>query len=323
MERSSFNLLVPNLFVGLTKGARGLGEPGRRFKQLGYRIFRLEPTFLLTKGGRCNPDLVLCSEKMGHTLILEWTNAASVYEDKKEQFRKYSRITRTDVVNGLVVPRKEAGSFDIVVVVPREAVSPFSKFLSDDRLPFVLLEFTGAERQYTLHKVSGTLQTEDTERFFSKPLSLNRIPLRYVPFPLENMSASELVTHVVTHILSLMTKGVTEFTVDEFCSGYVAVWAVLDPKKRGEISRATKKLIDALARKPIGVELLRRQQSDSPTWQLLRSSTRQTQPRSLRDRLDEFIAEVRGGAFQLELDLDAAPPLEVRYDRQGTPEDSS
>jgi hypothetical protein len=319
MAKSSFSLLVPNLFVGLTKGARGLGEHGRGFKQLGYRVFRLEPRFLLSKGNTCNPDLVLSSGKMSHTLILEWTNAASIHEAKREQFRRYSKISSGDLVNGLAVPRKEAGSFDVIVVVSREAVGSFRKFLTTDKLPFVLLEFTEAEQQFSLRKISGTFKDKETERFFSRSLSLARIPLRYVPFPLDNTQLSELVTHIVTHILSLVTRGVAEFGIDEFCSGFVSVWTVVDQRKRGEVSRATKDLIDRLARKPVGRGLLLRQRSDPPRWQLLQSSIGQTQLRSLHSRLDEFIREVKGGSYQLDLPLDEVPSEDIHYGKSKPP----
>ncbi len=319
MAKSSFSLLVPNLFVGLTKGARGLSEHGRGFKQLGYRIFRLEPRFLLSKEDTCNPDLVLSSERMGHTLILEWTDAASIHEGKREQFHRYSKVSSADLVNGLAVPRKEAGSFDVTVVVSREAVGSFKTFLAADKLPFVLLEFTEAEQQFSLRKITGTFKQRATERFFSRPLSLSRIPLRYVPFPLDNTLPSELVTHVVAHILSLVTRGVTEFTIDAFCAGFVSVWTVVDQRKRGEISRAAKDLIDRLARRPVGRGLLLRQRSDPPKWQLLQSSIKQTQLRSLHSRLDEFIREIKGGSYQLDLPLDEVPSEDIHYGKSKPP----
>jgi hypothetical protein len=323
MAIASFDLLIPNLFVGLTKGARGLGDHGRRFRQLGYRIFRLEPTFLLDKGGKCNPDLVLSSSKISSTLILEWTNATSVHEDKREQFRRYAKVTSRDVVEELAVPRMEGGIFDIAVVVSTDAVDSFKRFLTDNGLPLVLLEFARKDEKFRLRRVSGRFKEAETGRFFSKTLVLDRIPLRYVPFSLANILPGELVTHIVSHMLSLMTRGSTQFTIDEFCSGFVYVWDTIAREKRAEISRATKRILGALAQHSAGRELLLRQQNppNSPRWELLLSRASGTQIRGLRNRLSEFIAEVKGHAFQLEL-FDDVDSLEIRYPRAKPHEDS-
>ena len=312
MATRSFSLLLCNLFVGLTKGARGLGQYATHFKQLGYRIFRLEPVFRLDKGGKCNPDVVLSSPRRKHTLIVEWTNPTSVHDDKKDQLCRYSRVVRNDLVNTLAIPPKEADTFDILVIVSQRATDSFAKCLTENKYAFVLFTFLPGDDISTLQKVVGTIGDVDTDAVLSHPMSL-RIPVRYIPFALDNPSAGELVTHIVAHLVSLMARGAKAFDIDGFCAGFVSVWSVIALEKRRDISAKTKEILTRLSRKPIGEELLsRKQRANPPAWQLLKSPISQTNARALRSRLQDFISEVKGTQWQMELPFDEAPPEETR-----------
>ena len=244
-------------------------------------MFRLEPEFLLGKGGKCKPDIVLSSLRVSHTLVVEWTNATSVHDNKKNQLDRYSKVTKSDLTIRLAVPPKEAKTFDIVLVVCPGASDSFRRYVDQNKLSVALFSFSDADTACTLAKLDGTLREEATEQFFARPMSF-RIPLRYIPFSLDNPSPKELVTHIVTHVVSLMVRGVKEFTIDSFCSGFVSAWNVIAASKQGEIRQATKRMLDRLSHKPVGQELLaRRLKVDPPTWQLLRSPIGQTNAESL------------------------------------------
>jgi len=302
METNCFSHLLPNLFIGLSKGAYQLRPYSKEFKQLGYRVFKFEPFFPISAGQKTNPDMVIISERLGNTVMIEWTEVNSVREDKREQLHRYSKVTKRDLTNVLAIPPVAVETFDVCVIISPEAVDSFEGFFKKSNLQFPLLKFGEMKDGFYLMKVLYEFEENQTNTFFSRPMNLSRIPRRYLPFALDEILHRQLVTHIVRHLLSLVRKETKEFTIDEFCSGYVPVWSLVDIRKQGEVKRVTKEVLVKLLSKPIGKELLKRLKQQPPTWEIIDEFDRRRSMRLIGKSLQEFIAEVKGKEFQLELD---------------------
>lgn len=302
MVTNCFSHLLPNLFIGLSKGSHQLRPYSQEFKKLGYTVFRFEPFFPISSGEKTNPDAVIISKRLGNTIIIEWTEAKAVHDDKRKQLPRYSKIKRSDLTDVLAVPQTAAKNHDVSVIISPIASESFTSFLKQNNLTFPLLEFSEVKNEFRLTKSLFDFAESNTNEFFSKPMNFLRIPRRYLPFSLDDISHKQLVPHIITHLLSLLRKGTKEFTIDVFCSRYIPAWDFVDIRKQGEVKKVTKKVLVNLLGRSIGRELLKRLEKDPPTWEIIDDSLRRRSMRSIRKSLEEFIAEVKGKEFQLEFD---------------------
>ncbi|RLG20548.1 hypothetical protein DRN74_05210 [Candidatus Micrarchaeota archaeon] len=303
MAKDSFRLLLPNLFIGLCKGSRLLHPYSKQFYQeLGYRLFQFEPSFKIVDG-RAHPDAVLRSEKVKHTLLVEWTEAASIHPRKQRQLSRYARVTNRDLINVLAVPPEEVKSFDVVLIVSDQTAPLFQQTLREQRWQFPLLIFRSECEEYELRKVFNEFMESETNKFFTVGIKINRIPLHFLPFPLENTTEADIVPFVIRHLLSLLVKGIKEFEVEDFCRGYVPMWKFIWWEKRHDLMKLTRQVLTALGRKPVGKELIRRVGSDPPKWGFVNPVESRKRIRSIKKVLEQFINEIQGKQYQMELEL--------------------
>ena len=310
MALPSFSLLLPNLFIGLCNGTPLLKPYSAVFcRDLGYRVHRFEPSFKLSSGGRANPDLVLASTSKNNTLLIEWTEATSVSSHKEEQLHRYSKVNQLDLTDVLAVPISAATTHDVTLIVPPGGVDSFEAFLSGKKWSFALLGFAAVDGKYSLEVTANGFQQSETDAFFRSGIHLTRVPLHYLPIPLDQITRASVAAQVVRHLVSLIHKGVGEVTVQEFCVGWVPLWSFIDVQKQHNLMAVTRDVLTALARKPFGKRLLRRIPSDPPAWQLSGQDLLRKQVRSVRTHLDNFIAEQTGESYQPELPLDETSPI--------------
>jgi hypothetical protein len=133
---------------------------------------------------------------------------------------------------------------------------------------------------------------------------VNRIPLNYLPFPLEQVSVGVIASHVVRHLASLLTKGASEVGIDEFCNGYIPVWGYIGTETQREVKDKTRDVLHALARKSLGREMLSRVSNDPLRWRLMDRSEFRKRMRSLRTCMEQLVLELEGETFQQELPFD-------------------
>jgi hypothetical protein len=134
---------------------------------------------------------------------------------------------------------------------------------------------------------------------------LRRIPLGYLPFPLDEISHATVVFPVVRHLTALIVRDIVEVTLAEFCSGYVHAWSYIDPSKQSEISRNTRQILSELARDRTGQELIRRAPGEPPRWFLYQNAEFRRRIRFFQGFLDRFIAK-KLGEDQPSLPLDCS-----------------
>ena len=301
MENKSFSLLLPNLFIGLCKGSRSLRPYSSEFcNKLGYKIFQFEASFPITSGRISAPDLIITSEKTNNTLIIEWTEAMSISDYKPDQLQRYSIINRRDLIEVLAIPPDSVNTFNTCVIVLPDALEIFEKHFDAEGYKFPLLQFERSTDLSELNKVHNEFEEPLTDKYFTKGIQLNRIPISYLPFSLDCIKKSELVWFIVKHLISILVRKKTSFNVEEFCSEYVSVWSVISDDKKKEIRRRTKEVLNALIRKPIGKQLLKRLPGQPPRWEILEIDVRKNM-RSIKKALDLFIEEVKGMSSQADL----------------------
>jgi hypothetical protein len=297
---SSISYIMPNLLLGLCKDARSLRNYSTIFHdQLGYKFFRLELSFLLEIGRNISPDAMVISNKIGNTLMFEWTESTSAVK-KQDQLSRYAKVKASDLINIAAVPVAAAKTFDVVLTLRPEAVENFQAHLSNNSLPFPILTVEQSDQVISLFKAANSFQVEQTDEFFKTGIQTDRLP-RYLPFSLENCQAQEIVPFVVQHLVSLLIKGETIMSLPDFCRGFISPWNLIGREKQRDLSGVVKNLINDLVRKRWGAQLAKRSGDNPPTWELA-SETFKKNPKTFRKQLTEFIGEVRKETYQPSLD---------------------
>lgn len=303
LENRTFSLLLSNLFIGLCKGSRILQNYSKVFNNdLGYEIFKFEPSFT-SSAGRVNPDVIIISDKVKNTLIVEWTEASSVGDDKMNQLNRYSKITNNDLVNVAAIPITSVQTYDTMLIVLPDSFINFDSFLKSRHIEFPILTFEIQTDQYFLDKRSSSFRENKTNEFFTNGIKIQRIPLHYLPIQLDQISIQSIVTFVVRHLISLIIKGVPEFSIEEFCEGYIPVWKFIDLVKQSQIKKVTKKVLSDLIKKPIGANILIRIVENPPRWEIKDDFNIKVRKKSVIKSLEEFIKEEKGETYQLEIDF--------------------
>ena len=164
---SSISYIMPNLLIGLCKGARSLKAYSAIFHdQLGYDFFRLELSFLLAIGRSISPDAMVISTKMGNTLMFEWTEANNPGQ-KQDQLNRYGKIKTSDLVNIAAVPPAAAKTYDVVLTLRPEAVGNFHSQLSNNDRLFPILAVDQQDQAISLTKAANSFQITQTDEFFT------------------------------------------------------------------------------------------------------------------------------------------------------------
>lgn len=301
MATSSFSHLLSNLFAGLCKGSIRLRPYSDEFRRsLKYEVFGFETVFALPSGGQANPDLVIVSEGVKSTLVIEWTQALSVTAKKEGQLERYSRVDREALVDVLAVPPSVASSHNVVLILKQSAVTSFKEFLTNSGWAFPILEFDD-ENGYSLVRVVHSFADKDTDEFFKRGVKVDSIPLGYIPFSLEEISHETIVAFVVRHLISLIVRGAKEITTEEFCAGYVRLWQSIASNKQKDIKTKTRRLLAEISGNPTGKQILKRHDEDSLKWLLDHDSVFASKRRSFQTYLTTFVTRKEGREYQLEL----------------------
>ena len=132
--------------------------------------------------------------------------------------------------------------------------------------------------------------------FFTEGIKLRRIPLHYLPIQLDQISVQSIVTFVIRHLMSMLIKDIQEFSIEEFCEGYIPVWSFIDIKKQNQIKKVTKEVLNDLIKNPIGKDILVRIADNPPKWKIRSDFNVKRKSKSLVKALEDFINEKKGGS---------------------------
>jgi hypothetical protein len=107
---SSFSRTMLNLWIGLCRGVAGLP---RDLRERGYTDKWIDYKFPNQDLRSVCPDLIIASERVRHTVLLEWKGGATTDAD---QFQRYSRVTGADLEQKAVIPVAAARQHDVAIV---------------------------------------------------------------------------------------------------------------------------------------------------------------------------------------------------------------
>ncbi len=303
-DKVSFNLTMLNLFIGLVRGHRFLHPFSDRVRELGYQLFRIEPSFV-SNGHRVNPDAMAFSRKSHHTLLAEWTSLQSPNTDKMEQVQRYLRVTGQELVDLAAVPPDCAQASGVWLTVTQDAEEAFEKALDPahlGRLVLSSLHLDGAHTPRLAYRC-GRVQDDGLTQVIGADISATRIPYGYVQVSTDSLATEDLVEPVVLEVVSFAARARREFDLEDICFRLFQVWPSLDVGKRRAVMTAVRRVMNEITRRKYCSRWLQRTSQSPPRWAITcgEGRTRASFLAEVTRTSRRLIGEVGGGAYQLEL----------------------
>lgn len=235
----SFSLTMLNLWIGMCRGVVGLP---RDLKSLGYQEKGIEYRFVNQDLEEVVPDLMLASEQMRHTLLLEWKSGANTEAD---QLRRYSRVNQKDLQTKAFISPSAARSHDVTVVGRDEHADRLRMGLDAGGYAFPLLLADGeglalSHNQFQIHQVTN---------LFSPRLSINWDRVASLFVPLDGDSALWEVAEVLApKILHYMSERRPQVALEQICADICNTWGIMGQPAKEALRRRVRKVLSLAAR---------------------------------------------------------------------------
>ncbi len=299
----SFNLQMLNLIIAM---CRGNPDVPSLLADLGYTEFCIELQFANSENEGVRPEIIICSEDNGHTILWEWKSGGSLDQD---QLRRYAAVTTEDIRENAHVPPDGCESLDVALVVPDSKTIDCTRILEEWEFAFPLIE--KAEDGVSL--VANEFCVDELNAGMAAKLIINfgQLPLHYVPFDSET-PLWVYAAQVGQKLIEYMHERAPRIILEELASQVIPAWGSVSPKQRGEYRDKLRDTLDDMARHEFGVFLRRNRaiaaRTGGPTWDILQNpldegTDKRTQVfKSLQKRLDQCIGRIRMGQTSMDLD---------------------
>ena len=294
---SNFNLNMLNLWIGLCRGEEGLPPD---IRHLGYKDKWIELQFSNSENETVKPELIIASDRLRHTVLLEWKEGANTEQD---QLRRYAGVASEDLVQKASLSPNETLAHDTCVLGLEKYADRLSIGVSQSGYSFPLLIID--EDGISLHVNEFTKQ--ELSRVFDPklPLDFSKVPTQFVPFD-HNSEFWEIAEHVIPQIVEYMCRGAPRFTLKQVATDCMPVWqAVMAPGYKKELRTKIEQVIDDAARHEFRGHFKRhrsvKKRTHTPTWQItynpndLPFDKRSREYRKLSTLQRDFVEALRTG----------------------------
>ena len=299
----NFSLIMANLWIGLSRGAGGLPKD---IRLLGYTDSGVEFRFNNSKREVVEPDLILVSTQLNHTLLLEWKSGANV---DNNQLQRYSHITKEDLEQRAFIEPPASNNHDIALV----GVCNFSDRLRQGveiaQVSFPIL-VTDDRCIVLCHNSFGNPKLND---LFGKGLEVNlaNVPTQFIPFN-EKSDTWEVAESVIPLMLEHMHQRRPILTVDAICKDVCNIWDQMGRDSKVRFRSKVEDVLNKAARGPFHKYLRKRRSHNPPHFEIVNNplnlsiDKRSRAFRKLKKLQEEFIENLRyrGSEFeQIPLDF--------------------
>ncbi len=233
-QYTSFNLQMVNLIIAMCH--RNPSVPAL-FAELGYTEFCIELQFANSENEGVTPEIMICSEDKGHTILWEFKSGGSLDQD---QLRRYAGVTTEDIRENAHVRARACGSLDVALVVPDSKTVDCTTILEEWGFAFPLIE----KAKNTLSLVANKFCVDELNAGMAAKLIIDfgQLPLHYVPFDSES-PVWVYAQQAGQKLIAYMHRRVPRIGLSQFAMDVIPAWVVLSRKQQGVYKR---KLQDAL-----------------------------------------------------------------------------
>lgn len=306
MNNQSFNLYLLNFVIGLFKNHRFYRPISTSIHELGYNLFAVELTFKIG-GHERTPEILLCSEQQGHTILLESTMMDGVNTKKRTQIQRSLKATTQDLVDSAFVTVPAAQTNSTWMIVIPKAVIEYSQILTwESDSGIALSSFSGADDTgYVLNPEGGTFIDSNLSDLLSSPISTERIYRGYVRIDTSCLDARSIAAPVMMQLVAFLVQRRHQFTAEEVASQLFRVWPSYSVQMRTAITKSVQSVIKDFSRKSYTAELITQVAVSQNEWHILVEEAKFMlfQTRFNKAAL-RYQTEITSGKYQLDLPLE-------------------
>lgn len=294
-----FSLKMLNLWIGLCRGTHGLPTA---LRALGYDVRSIEREFANQDGDRVRPEAIVASPDARHTILLEFKSGPNT---EANQLKRYSRVTRRDLLERCYVTPPATESHDVILIGQAEHSQRLQIGLRDD-LAFPLLVW-GSNR---LVLAANSLSTKSLTDVFGPGLEINAdfIPSGFVPIDGES-DLWEVAEVIIPAIFPYFEAHARRVEVRQIAADVCrSTWAEISKEGRDPICARINDVLRRAAAQHFqsyltyhgagegAIEIIRNPADMGP-------GDRSKEFRTLQKLQRDFIADLRGDGPQLRLAL--------------------
>jgi len=254
--------LLINQVIGLCKTIPNYPST---LRELGYNVEWIEPNLINSDGELSNPDIILTSKKLHHSLIVECKGGCGAIDIK--QLTKYSKINTDSIKDHVDVPDPRRLTFDICFSVTPKSKGNIVKLMKDSSLIYPTLIFSEK-----IEKVNKFNKKEVENKFSSKIDGAEKPPTQFYPFGDEDDS-SLIAVNILPILLSLSLKRRNdesiEITTDELLEGAHPLWKDFSDSKKKKLRGKVENILRQLRQSDLN-EFLSKVKG-KPMWQITKS----------------------------------------------------
>jgi len=230
-QNVSYGQVITNLFIGLTRHVTGLPKD---LRELGYEIRGIEYNFTFPMNGdlenvrEVNPDIVIGSSKLSHSIILEIKGGANIEDDQCDRYLSLDSETLRDYG---FLNEAELNTFDITYFCKNENLDRIRIGLSGKGCPLLV----SSEEIIELDDRNPDFKVTETSDAF-KPLNIDwgKVPLSFFPF--DKGSRNSLVgDYIMSDVLEQMAQGSERIIVEESMLRIFVNWPTIGGQKKHEL----------------------------------------------------------------------------------------
>lgn len=200
MKNSYFSLNLLNIFVGLSHGSMLLKPFSKEFKKFNYNFFGIEKDL---KGINIKPECILVSQKIGNTLLFEWTQAP--FNSKEEQLDRYLSTTPEKLYEAYI-PIEASKSFDLFYVIDPKWVDQYE----NDKLDNGQISlFSFDNEKLLLVPIANRLSSEEVKSFFAEQMKFDRVP-KIISIDFEHPNDDDLRRKIIAIFVKFLLRSDTK-----------------------------------------------------------------------------------------------------------------
>lgn len=300
---SNFNLKMLNLWIGLCRGEIGLPKD---IRMLGYKDKWIELEFQNSRSDHVKPELIISSDRIGHTVLFEWKEGGNTDSD---QLNRYADISSNDLVSKAMLAPTEVATHDICVIGLIENKKRLEVGITKGNHMFPLL----AVQDDGISLEVNAFKEKRLSSVFSPKLMIDfsLIPMHIIPFD-NNSELWEIGECIVPQIVEYMSRNEPAFTIDQIATDCVPTWArVMAPAYKKELKTKIIQVIDKAANDEFRSYIQRDVASASRvgmiTWKIIYNPNSQTfdkrsrEYKKLAKQQEKFITALKTGERRLQL----------------------
>lgn len=257
--------------IGLCRGVAGLPQD---LENLGYQDRWVEFDFKTLDGSVVHPELILASEKLGHTILCEWKSGANW---ENGQLDRYSKVTPKDLRDRAYLPVDMCSQHDVALFGQAEWAERLRESLARAGYDFPFINVSSCD----MRLVKNSFCVQPTNQTFADGLTieLGKAPLSFVPFDRESPDWI-IAQEIARQLASYMASSEAVLILGKILEDLFPVWNCFASHAKKELKNRVRDIILQGARGELSVYLTRNKAMEgrigSPTWEIKQNPARES-----------------------------------------------